>query len=345
MKDDLKAIRKLLMIIIVPFILYLLHQLSFIFIPLAFALFGALVFNPMMRWFQRKKMPNFVGLSVSIVIVIIAFILGYQIISLSAQEIGSANADFYTKFDQKLNDLISPIMDLMGIVPIEGETNVQALFHNEKISASLFGNMGSTLSFTQQFISMLLMTIFFLILLLSGSMNIQEVMDKLIFKQKHASIKTFIRIEKDIQKFILVKFLLSLFTGIGFSIACYAFDVSFPLFWGFFAFAINFVQMVGSIIAIVVVAAFSLVEIEYPGTLLFFVLVITGVEVLFGGILEPIMMGKSFQINTVTVLVMLALWGFIWGIPGLILSIPITALVKKIMEQFPNTKVYADIMS
>ena len=153
------------------------------------------------------------------------------------------------------------------------------------------------------------------------------------------------QVEKDILKFIVVKFLLSLFTGIGFSIACYAFDVSFPIFWGLFAFAINFIQMIGSVISVVVLSAFALVEIDNTGTLFFFVLSITGVQVLFGAILEPILMGKSFQINTITVLIMLALWGFIWGVPGLILSIPITALIKKIMEKFPGTAVYARIMS
>jgi len=194
-------------------------------------------------------------------------------------------------------------------------------------------------------VSMLLMTLFFMILLLAGSMDMQKVMELLIFKRRYASVKTFLHVEKDILKFIIVKFLLSLFTGLGFGLACYAFNVSFPVFWGLFAFAINFIQMIGSVISVIVLTAFALVELDETGTLLFFILVITGVQVLFGAILEPILMGKSFKINTVTVLIMLALWGFIWGIPGLILSIPITALIKKIMEQFPGTAVYARIMS
>ena len=67
METDLKAIRKLLLIIIVPFVLYLLNVLSIIFIPLVFALFGALLFMPLMRWFQRKKIPNFLGIIVLLI--------------------------------------------------------------------------------------------------------------------------------------------------------------------------------------------------------------------------------------------------------------------------------------
>lgn len=345
MRNELLAIRKLLLILIVPFILYLLNLLSIIFIPLVFALFGSLLFMPLMRWFMKKRLPNFLGIIAVILIVSIGLKGAYEVVHLSGKEIANANDDFYKKFDSKLNDIVDPIVDFMGIEPAEEETDLEAFMNNEKVSSNLFGNVGNGLNFARKFVSMLLMTIFFMILLLAGSMNIQKVMELLIFKQRFASIKTFRQIEKDIFKFIVVKFFLSLFTGIGFSLACYFFDVSFPIFWGLFAFLINFIQMIGSVISVVVLTAFALVELDQTGTLLFFILVISGIQILFGGILEPILMGKSFSINTVTVLFMLALWGFIWGIPGLILSIPITALVKKIMEQFPGTKVYAKIMS
>jgi len=300
---------------------------------------------PLMRWFTKKGIPNFVGI-ITVVIIIAGGLKGaYEVVEISGKEIANANEDFYEKFDNKLNDIVSPVVEFMGIEPAKDETDLEAFMNNESVSANLFGNVGNGLNFARKFVSMLLMTIFFMILLLAGSMNIQKVMELLIFKQRFASVKTFRQIEKDIFKFIVVKFFLSLFTGVGFSLACYFFDVSFPIFWGLFAFLINFIQMIGSVISVIVLTAFALVELDQTGTLLFFILVITGVQVLFGGILEPILMGKSFSINTVTVLFMLALWGFIWGIPGLILSIPITALVKKIMEQFPGTKVYAKIMS
>jgi AI-2 transport protein TqsA len=345
MRNELLAIRKLLLILIVPFVLYLLNLLSIIFIPLVFALFGALLFMPLMRWFMKKRIPNYLGIITVVIIIAGGLMAAYEVVELSGKEIANANEDFYQKFDDKLNDIIGPIVDVMGILPTETETDLEAFLNNEKVSANLFGNVGNGLNFARKFVSMLLMTIFFMVLLLAGSMNIQKVMELLIFKQRFASVKTFRQIEKDIFKFIVVKFFLSLFTGIGFSLACYFFDVSFPIFWGLFAFLINFIQMIGSVISVVVLSAFALVELDQTGTLLFFILVITGIQVLFGGILEPILMGKSFSINTVTVLFMLALWGFIWGIPGLILSIPITALVKKIMEQFPGTQVYAKIMS
>ncbi len=79
--------------------------------------------------------------------------------------------------------------------------------------------------------------------------------------------------------------------------------------------------------------------------LLLFIIVITGVQVIMGGILEPVFMGKSFSINVIAVLVMLMFWGFLWGIPGLIMAIPLTVFIKIILEQFPKTKLIAAFLS
>ncbi|MDO9038342.1 MAG: AI-2E family transporter, partial [Lutibacter sp.] len=67
--------------------------------------------------------------------------------------------------------------------------------------------------------------------------------------------------------------------------------------------------------------------------------------VLFGSILEPMFMGRSFSINIITILVMLMFWGYIWGIAGLIMAIPLTVFIKIILEKFPKTKVIASFLS
>ena len=138
---------------------------------------------------------------------------------------------------------------------------------------------------------------------------------------------------------------MSLLTGIGTGLVCWFFGVSFPIFWGLFGFAINFVQMVGSVICVITVTIFAFVEIDSASMLLFFALSATGVQALFGGVLEPIFMGKSFSINVITILIALMLWGFVWGVPGLIMSIPITVFLKVLFEQYKNTRMIAQLMS
>ena len=263
--------------------------------------------------------------------------IGVELIQISSREILNSDTEFFSKAEEKFDNLFLLAQETFGFKLDDKESVLKQFIAKD--------NIGDSINFIQRTLTMLLMTTFFVVLWLAESINIQKVLNSTILKQRHTSLKTFFKIEKDLIKFIKVKFFISLATGIGTGLACVFFDVSFPIFWGLFAFIINFVQMVGSIITVILLSIFAFIELDPTSTLFFFILSITGVQVLFGSILEPIFMGKSFSLNVITVLVMLMLWGFIWGVPGLIMAIPITVFIKIILDQFPETKVLSDILS
>lgn len=344
--NELKTIKRILLILVIPLVFYVLHILKFIFIPLMGAILLALLFMPLMRWMDKRKVPKIIAVITSVVLMVVGVSTAFLLVRLSAQEILSADSGFWEKLTTKLDTLFTMVLNTLGVESLQGMTTFSDLIQSEGVTNAIFSSSGETISSMGSTVTMLLMTLFFLVLLISGSMNVQQIMERTIFNQQSfPSIRTYRLIEKSMVKFIKVKFILSLLTGIGFSLACVYFDVSFPLFWGVFTFAINFVQMIGSIISTVLLTLFALAEMEPSGTLLVFALTITGVQVLFGSILEPIFMGKTFSINTITVLIVLMFWGFLWGIPGMILSIPLTVLIKTILEQFPKTRIIANIMS
>ncbi|MGV6829764.1 MAG: AI-2E family transporter [Flavobacteriales bacterium] len=339
--NDRRTTNILLLIIALPILFYVLQLLSFIFIPLIFSMFLALLFWPLMRWLRKKNIPKFLSLFIIVFLISLFFKLTAEVIQLSSNEILSSEKNLFQKADSKLATLLLPIEDFLGSERVEGESITMHYF--QKID---FNNtFGSTIDVLRNTVMMTLMTFFFTILLLAESLNFQKILNTTIIKQQFSSVKVFMRIEKDLITFIKVKFIISFFTGLGFTLACYFFDVSFPIFWGLLAFIINFVQMIGSVISVVLLSLFAFVELDATSTLLFFILAITLVQVIMGGVLEPIFMGKSFSINVITILVMLMFWGFLWGISGMILSIPITVLIKIILEQFPKTKILANLMS
>ena len=337
MLDQRRTTNILLLIIVIPLIFYLLKVLSFIFIPLIFSMFIALLFLPLMRELGRKKVPKFLSIIVVLLLVSASVYLGIELIQLSSKEILATKSEFFPKAEEKLADLKVYLSDSFGIV-FENEQNILAQFFEKE-------NIGSTFGFLRTFLTTLLMTAFFVVLWLAESINVHNLLNTTILRQKHTSVKTFMKIEKDLIKFIKVKFLVSALTGLFTGLMCVFFDVSFPIFWGLFAFAINFVQMVGSFVSVILLSIFAFVELDPTSILFFFILSITLVQVVFGAILEPIFMGKSFSINIIAVLVMLMFWGFLWGIPGLIMAIPITVFIKIILEQFPSTKIIASLLS
>lgn len=327
----------LLLVIAIPLVFYLLKILSFIFIPLIFSMFIALLFLPLMRYLGRRNIPKFLSIIFILLLVSGGVYIGVELIKLSSKEIIATQSEFFPKAEEKIDGLRGYLSENFG-VEMEKDKNLLAQFFQKE-------NIGNTLDFLRKFLTMLLMTAFFVVLWLAESINVHKLLNTTILRQRHTSIKAFMKIEKDLIKFIKVKFVISLLTGVFTGLMCVFFDVSFPIFWGLFAFVINFVQMVGSFISVILLSIFAFVELDPSSTLLFFVLSITGVQVVFGAILEPIFMGKSFSINVIAVLVMLMFWGFLWGIPGLIMAIPITVFIKIILEQFPNTKIVASLLS
>ncbi|MCB0398047.1 MAG: AI-2E family transporter [Winogradskyella sp.] len=337
MLDQRRTTNILLLIIVIPLVFYLLKILSFIFIPLIFSMFIALLFLPIMRQLGRRKVPKFLSI-VLVLLLVSAFVyLGIELIKLSSKEILATKSEFFPKAEEKLVGVKTYLSDSFGIEFGQDKNFLAQFFEKE--------NIGSTFGFLRTFLTTLLMTAFFVVLWLAESINVHNLLNNTLLKQKHTSIKAFMKIEKDLIKFIKVKFLVSALTGLFTGLMCVFFDVSFPIFWGLFAFAINFVQMVGSFVSVILLSIFAFVELDPTSTLFFFILSITLVQVVFGAILEPIFMGKSFSINIIAVLVMLMFWGFLWGIPGLIMAIPITVFIKIILEQFPSTKIIASLLS
>lgn len=337
MLDQRRTTNILLVVIVVPLIFYLLKILSFIFIPLVLSMFIALLFLPLMRQLGRRNIPKFLSIIVILLTVSILVYAGIELIKLSSRQILTSDTEFFSKAEVKLNDLRGYLLNNFGI-QLQNEKNILSQFFQKE-------NIGSTFGFLRSFFTTMLMTVFFVVLWLAESINVHKLLNNTLLRQKYTSIKAFMKIEKDLIQFIKVKFFVSLLTGVFTGLMCFFFDVSFPIFWGLFAFAINFIQMVGSFIAVILLSIFAFVELDPTSTLAFFILSITGVQVLFGAILEPIFMGKSFSINVIAVLVMLMFWGFLWGIPGLIMAIPITVFIKIILEQFQSTKIIASLLS
>ena len=300
-------------------------------------MFIASLFLPFMRGLTKYKVPRFLSIIIILLLIVGSFIGVVELIQLSIQQILTSDSQFSEKAEMKLYDGALYLKDNFGVT-FQKEQNLVSQFFEKD-------NLGSLVSYLRKFLTTILMTMFFVVLWLAESINIHKLLNKTLLKKKHTSIKTFIKIENNLNTFIKVKFLVSFLTGIGTGLGCFYFDISFPIFWGLFAFIINFIQMVGSFITVIMLSMIAFVELSATGTLLFFIITISGVQVLFGAILEPVFMGKSFSINVIAVLVMLMFWGFLWGIPGLIMAIPITVFFKIILEQFSGTEVIASLLS
>ena len=141
-----------------------------------------------------------------------------------------------------------------------------------------------------------------------------------------------------------VKFFVSFLTGLGYFIICWAFGIKFAFFWGFLAFLLNFIPTVGSIIATIPPLLFGLIQFSSMGAVGILVVLLMAVQIVMGNVVEPKVTGSSLSLNTIVVILGLVFWGYLWGITGMILSVPLLVLTKVILSQLPDAQLLVRLM-
>ncbi len=153
------------------------------------------------------------------------------------------------------------------------------------------------------------------------------------------------QISLDVKTYIGVKTFVSALTGGACYLVLVAVGVNNASFWAFFIFLLNFIPTVGSMLAVLFPALLSLVQFD---TFTPFLIVISGlviIQMVIGNILEPKLMGSSLNLSPLVVLLSLSLWGSIWGIAGMFLSVPFTVILMIIFSQFDKTRPIAILLS
>lgn len=153
------------------------------------------------------------------------------------------------------------------------------------------------------------------------------------------------KIEHSIAEYFKLKTFVSLITGVLSYIALMFIGLDSPGFWAFLIFILNFIPTIGSLVGTLFPAIFCIFQFGelWPCVL---VLVIVGtIQLIVGNYIEPRVMGSSMNISPLVTIISLSFWGLIWGITGMILSVPISVVMIIIMSQFKRTKKLAILLS
>ncbi|MCI5056345.1 MAG: AI-2E family transporter [Flavobacteriales bacterium] len=336
MKKNLNTIKNVLLLFAVILVLYLVKVLATLLIPLALALFVALLLQPLIAWFQSKNWP-----------------LGWTIVAISLMTtsalglLGLMFANTGGKFIAEKDNLLQMINDKLDIVFVYVEQWTGEKLSLLDIETYVSTHLSSDLLITSSekfadslggFFGMFFMASLYLMALLGSIMKYEQFLSYLGNDQKKSSslISAFETVKNSIVGYIKVKFFVSFLTGLGFFIVCLIFGIDFPLFWGFLAFILNFIPTVGSVIATLPPVLMGLIQLEHMWEIVLLLVLLGGVQVVFGSVLEPKLLGDRLSLSTVVVIFGLVFWGYLWGVVGMILSVPLLVLTKVILSQFPD---------
>jgi predicted PurR-regulated permease PerM len=211
-----------------------------------------------------------------------------------------------------------------------------------KVANFLLRSLNQVFSFFSTFILIFI----FLMFMLAGRGKLKLKVEQAFSHHRAAKINQVIdNIDRQVQRYLVIK------TGIGFLsgaltlVVLLAFGVDFALLFGFLTFLLNFIPSLGSIVSMGLAAVFAAFQFGGLFPALWILVLLVSLDTVVSSVLEPKLMGQGLGLSPLAVLFSLFFWGWLWGIPGMILAVPIMAVIKIVCANIPALMPIAVIMS
>lgn len=292
-------------------------------VPFLLATFIAILCLPALKWLGKKQVPGVIA-----VLLVITMALFFGLVL--ALFIGTSVHDFtltLPSYQEQIQAETRALFTWLNNYGIAISSQVVLDYFDPsaamKIAANTLSSLGSAL--TNGFL--ILLTVVFILL------EISTMPDKLkrALPQAHASLENFTRITLSVQRYLAMKTILSAATGIIITLGMLLLDVDYAILWGLLAFLLNYIPNIGSIIAAVPAVMLALLQ-HGIFTALSVGGVYIAVNVVIGNVVEPRFMGNRLGLSPLVVFVSLVFWGWILGPVGMLLSVPLTMILKIALE-------------
>ncbi len=309
---------------------FALHWLRPVMIPFVLALFVSFTLSLLVDFLRtRLRFPHILALLTSLGFTFLIFLFFANLISISIGEL-AANANTYQKSVlAALDRLVEWFPEDWGI---DSKDDLRPYY--EVPVKSLGGMLLGTTNAIVDILSRSTLVFIFVMFLMLGSST------------GPVSRKGFMAlVETRVKRYLLTKVTASTTTGVLVGLVLYFLNVDLAMAFGFLALLLNFIPSIGSIIATLLPVPLVLVSPDSgPGVVAAVIIVPGAIQMTIGNFVEPRMMGKSLELHPVMILLALIFWGMLWGIVGMFLAVPITAIVKILLARYEYTKTLADIM-
>lgn len=290
--------------------------------------FLALLGTPPVLWLKRKHIPS--GFAVLIVMagmVVILLLIGVQI--------GASFSSFSDNLPLLQSQIREQVLGLIIILKSKGivvQENFFLEYINPEVIMKLTADLLTGLSYFLSDLVLILLTVTFILLEVSSfPLKLRALLGDP--KQKFPQ---FTKFTNDMKRYMIIKTIIGLATGILIAFWLYILGVNYPILWGFLAFLLNYIPNIGSVVAAIPAVILAIIQLGFASA----VLVAAGyfaVNFVIGNIIEPRLMGRKLRLSTLVVFLSLIFWGGLLGLVGAILSIPLTMTLKFAFESNERT--------
>jgi len=342
---SLRQIKLILGVFLGILSLYLMRELSNLIVPLSFALFFAVLFQPLVSFLARFFSINLAIGITTLLTITVFFFIGFGLYNV-VQAFLNNSETILDSISTDLRPFVNSYTTYIGMTFEEGE--LRDAFAELLQTGSFWSASGSFFSSISGFTAELLMTILYFAGLLGAITRYDNTISYIVgSNDEHERKKAkdaFRKIRNSVSSYIAIKTYVSLITGLAVGLICWFFGIDYALLWGFLAFVLNYIPYIGSLIAIIPPLVLGIIAFNSVTQVLFLFACLEGVQLVMGNAIEPKWMGDSFSINTVSVLFGFVFWAFMWGPAGMLLAVPLTFMFKVILENVPGADVVVRLM-
>jgi len=300
-----------------------------IIVPLLFSAFLAIIISTPVFWLRRKRVPDLAAVFL-VVLGLLALGLGFAgLLGTSLQDFSEA----LPRYQALLTKEIAPLLRWVQGLGIELSEETFLQYVDPGASMRLVANMLSGLGAILSNTFLILLTVIF-ILLEASSFPIKM---EMAFDDPKGASQQFSKLTTAINHYLGIKTVMSLGTGVTVTLFVALLGIDFPLIWGLLAFLLNYIPNLGSIIAAVPAVLLGYLQFGLTRALLVG-LGYALINIIFGNLIEPRLMGRKLGLSTLVVFLSLVFWGWVWGPVGMLLSVPMTMVVKIALESSPSTQ-------
>lgn len=301
-------------------------------LPLTIAFLLAFVMYPIVKWLDKRKIPRFV----SIILVVVIIAAGLYIFAMVIYTSGSNILSIYPKYEYRLTEIYIQVARIFELPYNEYLSFWENLWGQLGIRSWVRGFALSFSNFFFQFMSNAVLVVLFIVFILLEASNIRGKLDTAFEGRAERINQMGHELTSQVMRYLTAKFFLSFATGLLIGIGLRLIGLEFAILWGVVAFILNFIPNLGSIAAGVITSLFALVQFwPNPVPVIMVVALILAVNMIIGNFLDNIIIGDSVGISPLIVLISLGVWGYIWGFAGMILSVPMTVIIKIVCENIP----------
>lgn len=309
-------------------------------VPLLASLFLTVICYPPLEWMQKKGLPTWFALVVIILVVSVSLLLVVTIVGSSLQDLTSHIGEYRNQLEDKKNDLLDWIAG-QGYPQVKENLKDRQVFSTSGSVRLLTSFLTSLAGLFGDVFWVLLITVFMLLEASTVPRKLAEISRNDPDRDRSAQVD---QIRNAVWQYATLKTMISLMVGAGVVVLLKTLGVNYALLWGLIAFFFNFIPNIGSVIAAVPGVAMALIQYDFR-TAIYATIGYVVINLVFSNIVEPRVMGKGMGISALVVFLSLIFWGWVLGPVGMILSVPLTMIVKIVLENSEQGRWVAILLS